>query len=64
MPYALSPAPEVLSANGAGVIVYAIPQLDRAAYGWLALIITRLDADETVDPVGAYRLTLDSGGGV
>jgi hypothetical protein len=60
MPYALSPAPETLSCNGGGVCEYVIPQLDRAAYGRLALIITRLDADETADPGGAYGLTLDS----
>ena len=62
MPYALSPTPEVLSANGDGAFVYAIPRVDRATYGRIALIITRLDANETADPVGAYELMLESTG--
>jgi hypothetical protein len=29
----------------------------------VALIITRLDSDEMVDPVGNYQVTLESGSG-
>jgi hypothetical protein len=36
------------------------PLVDRQKYGRLALIITRLDAEETADPVGAYQLMLES----
>ena len=44
---------------GGGAHVYTIPQLDTSAYDRLGLIITRLDADETGDPVGSYRITLE-----
>lgn len=40
----------------------AIPQVDTTAYDRLALIVTRLDSDETTDPLGSYSITLDSQG--
>jgi hypothetical protein len=36
-----------------------IPNADTTAYDRLALIITRLDADETDDAVGSYQVTLE-----
>jgi hypothetical protein len=39
-----------------------IPAIDLAAYDRLGLIITRLDAREHLDPVGAYRLVVCPGG--
>jgi len=40
--------------------VYAIPSLDTTAYDRLPLIITRLDSEEMADPVGGYRVTLET----
>jgi hypothetical protein len=45
--------------DGGGAHAYTIPQLDTSAYDRLALIITRLDADETADPLGSYRVTME-----
>jgi hypothetical protein len=60
LPYALTPAPDVVPLDRTrGAHVYTIPAVDRQAYGRLALIITRLDAAEQVDPAGAYQLTLE-----
>jgi hypothetical protein len=39
--------------------VYTNPQLDTTTYDQLALIITRLDANETADPGGGYSITLE-----
>jgi hypothetical protein len=51
-PRAITLQPETLTQSA----VYQLPStVDR-----LALVITRLDADETADPVGAYQVTLDS----
>ena len=41
--------------------VYTITQMDTTTVDRLALIITRLDADETTEPGGKYRITMDSG---
>jgi len=59
-PRALTPHPEIVPRNKGGAHVYVIPQVDRTACDTLALIITRLDPDETVDPAGNYRITLTS----
>ena len=63
-PLAVTPRPEIArqTTDGGGAHVYTIPSLDTTAYDRLALIITRLDPDETLDPVGAYTVTLDSEG--
>jgi hypothetical protein len=58
-PRALTPQPETIAQNQANAHVYLIPQLDTTAYNRLALIITRLDADEATDPAGSYRITLE-----
>ena len=52
-------ATEVLTrANADGHLVYAIPAIDVTAYNGLGLIITRVDAKESLDPVGAYTIVL------
>jgi hypothetical protein len=59
-PRAVTPQPEVVGQEPDGAYVYHIPALDMTAYDRLALIITRLDSDESVDPVGAYHITIGS----
>ena len=55
-------APEVLPAGDAdGRVVVAIPATDLAQSNRLGLIITRVDADESSDPVGAYTIRLRAG---
>ena len=41
-----------------GLRAYTIPNVETSAYDRLALIITRLDLDESTDPVGAYKITI------
>ena len=59
-PRAVTPQPESVPQNRGSAHVYVIPHLDRTTTNRLALIITRLDPDETTDPAGNYRITLDS----
>jgi hypothetical protein len=59
-PRAISSTPEVVSRNPGGMYVYFIPSVDRTQSDRLAVIITRLDADETEDPLGRYSIKLDS----
>jgi hypothetical protein len=42
-------------------LVYTIPAIDRTATNRLGLIITRIDAAESSDPVGAYTVVLHRG---
>jgi hypothetical protein len=58
---AITPVPEVIPQNGDKDQVLVISQVDGRTYDRLALIITRLDSDETADPVGAYHITVESG---
>ena len=58
-PRALTPQPVRVAQNETGVFEYAIPNLGSECDG-LALIITRVDADEVLDPSGSYRVTLSS----
>jgi hypothetical protein len=52
-------APEVLtSTNEDGHLVYTIPAIDTTLYNRLGLIITRVDAKENLDSVGAYEIVL------
>jgi hypothetical protein len=44
--------------NFDGQLVFEIPSIDVSEYNRLALIITRLDAQESVDPFGAYTIVL------
>ena len=59
-PRAVTPQPEPVAQSQDGAHVYVIPNVDTTAYDRLALIITRLDAAETTDPIGKYRVTIDS----
>jgi hypothetical protein len=52
--------PEIIPENGNGTYVYVIPQVDCMAYNRLAVIIAHLDANETLDPVENYHITLAS----
>jgi hypothetical protein len=58
-PRAAVAAPESASQADDGAQVYVIPNLDTTAYDRLALIITRLDADEMDDAIGSYQVTLE-----
>jgi hypothetical protein len=55
---AVTPKPDIVPQNGDGVHVYVVQGPDAMAYDCLALIITRLDPDETMDPTGSYTITL------
>lgn len=56
-------APEILRADGNGRFNYVIPAIDTGAYNRLGLTITRVDANESLDPVGAYTILLSAGAG-
>jgi hypothetical protein len=58
-PRALTPQPETVAKNQGAAHAYVIPPLDAMTCDRLALIITRLDPDETADGVGAYSFTVD-----
>jgi hypothetical protein len=58
----VTPEPESVPQRSNGTYVYTISQIDTTDYDRLALIVTRLDADETEDPMGSYRITLESTG--
>jgi hypothetical protein len=58
-PRALTPQPETVAKNQGAAHAYVIPRLDMMMCDRLALIITRLDPDETTDGVGAYSITID-----
>jgi len=59
-PRAVTPYPETVPQNRDDAHAYVIPHLDTTTYNRLAIIITRLDADETTDPAGNYHITLES----
>jgi hypothetical protein len=57
-------APETLvSAAAGGPLVYTISEIDVEAYNRLGLVVTRLDSQEDLDPVGAYTIALHPGSG-
>jgi hypothetical protein len=58
-PRALMPQPEPMLAGKEGLYSSTIPRLDPATSDRLALIITRLDADEGADATGSYTIILD-----
>jgi hypothetical protein len=41
-----------------GRLIYFIPALDSTRYNRLGIIITRIDAEESSDPIGAYSIIL------
>jgi hypothetical protein len=55
---AVTAAPEMLSAQPDGTHTFSISQVDTLEYSRVALIITRIDAEETVEPFGEYRLEI------
>ncbi len=59
-PRAVTPEPEAIQAGEDGAQVYFIPEVDWRAYNRLAVIITRVDADEAADSVAGYELTLEN----
>jgi hypothetical protein len=59
-PQAVIPEPEIVPQNGSDAHVTVIPRVDTTTYDRLALIITRLDSEETSDPAGNYTVTLSS----
>jgi hypothetical protein len=51
--------PKILTTtNPGGKLLYLIPAIDTTEYNRLGFIITRIDADESSDPVGAYTIVL------
>jgi hypothetical protein len=58
-PRAITPQPESVAQGPDGAYVYHIPGVDTTAYDRLALIIARLDSDESLDPVGEYYITIE-----
>ena len=55
-------APEVLTDEDAdGRLVTTIPAIDFGEFSRLGLIITRVDAQESADPVGEYTIRLSPG---
>jgi hypothetical protein len=57
-PRAITPQPEVVRQNADGAYEYVVPNVDMMAFDRLALIITRLDAEETADPAGNYTVVI------
>ena len=55
----VAPQPEIVPQNQDGVHAYTISNLD-GTNNRLAVIITRLDGDESTDSAGAYHITLTS----
>jgi hypothetical protein len=63
-PRKLSARPVYVRASQGGVQTFTLSHLDPSECDRLALIITRLDADEDSDPEGAYRIGVNSAAGV
>lgn len=57
-PHAITLYPEVVPQNQGDAHVYVIPQVDTTAYDRLAIIVTRVDGEESLDPVGAYTVVV------
>jgi hypothetical protein len=53
-----TPEPATLLVGGGETGGVTIPPTDGSTWNRLALIITRLDPDETEDPLGAYRVSV------
>jgi hypothetical protein len=61
-PLALWAAPDNVPLADDGTYLYQVPRVDWHACQRVALIITRLDGDEAVDSIGAYRVILTADG--
>lgn len=57
-PRPATPAPEIVRRSEDGVHRSFIPQMNTSTTSRLALIVTRLDADEMTEPVGGYQVTV------
>jgi hypothetical protein len=57
-PHAITLHPEAVPQNQGDDHVYVIPQLDTTTYDRLAVIVTRVDGEESSDPVGAYTVVV------
>jgi hypothetical protein len=58
-PAAATADPQVLTSAGAdGRLLYVMPAIDAGVSDGLAVIVTRVDADEGLDPVGSYKIVL------
>jgi hypothetical protein len=57
-PRAATPQPETVAQGSGGAYTYTIKQLDTTKTQRLALIIVRLDAAESMDPLGRYRIVI------
>jgi hypothetical protein len=62
-PRMLSAQPTYVQASQDGVHVFTLSHLEPSECDRLALIITRLDAGEALDPEGAYRIDVISAAG-
>ena len=60
-PSGITVTPETVPQSDGAAHVYVIPHVDTKTYNRLALIITRIDADEGLDPAGAYTIVLQGG---
>jgi hypothetical protein len=59
-PRGLTVQPADVQESENGIHRFTISHLDPARCDRLALIVTRLDADEHLDPAGAYRIDVVS----
>jgi len=57
-PYAVTAVPDVIPSRPNGIHELVLTDLDTTNYDRLALIITRLDAQELDDPNGAYTVSV------
>jgi hypothetical protein len=59
-PAAVGPPEQLVGTTAEGHLLYAIPEIDTGRVNRLGLIITRLDSEEKLDPVGEYTIVLRS----
>jgi hypothetical protein len=61
-PRALTVQPEAFQPSRGNAQVYVVPRVETTRYNQLALIITRLDGNETAGSTGSYNINLSSSG--
>jgi hypothetical protein len=59
-PRPITAIPETMVPGADGGVFYIIDSVDTAEFDRLALIITRIDPDESIDPGGGYTINLES----
>jgi hypothetical protein len=57
----IGPQESLEGIEGDGQFVYSVSEIDTTAHSRLSLVITRADAAEGTDPVGAYTIVLSPG---